>query len=295
MNKVIVLGLLLGVSLLWSCQKDEAVTQQDPALVFYMVFDENQVRLDNLGNPSSIGAGNAAQTPEVAAMAVHYIELAPTAHTQLGEGAVLYNSPSTTAGGAQAIDMSKLTYAGQGSEYVRISLRNVPPGTYQYIRVSLAYQQGSIALHVPGTPAGDLDGIGVLRSYLGYRNYVGNITEGGEQIHVNGNRLQGFWAFYTDLSPHYTNLDTGSSAATTVVNPIADTSPIPQGSCVVTGMFDPPLVITGNETGDVSIETRFSVNNSFEWNDPNGNGLWEPTLGENPVDMGVRGLVPVVR
>jgi hypothetical protein len=64
---------------------------------------------------------------------------------------------------------------------------------------------------------------------------------------------------------------------------------------VVTGRFDPPLVITGREAGDVTIETRFSINNSFEWNDPNGNGLWEPTLGEEPVDMGVRGLIPVVR
>jgi hypothetical protein len=281
--------------LLVGCQKDEPITQNDPALVFTMAFDAQQARLDNLGNPSVVATGNAAQTPDMANMAVHYIELAPTATTQLGEGVVVYNSPSTTQGGATAIDMGKLNYVGNGQTYARVALQNIPPGTYEYVRVSLAYQEGTLALHVPGTAAGDLNGTGRLRSFLGYNNYVGSVAQGGQTIAVNANRTQGFWAFYVDLSPHYTQLDTGQSAGTTVVNPIAGTSPIPAGSCVVTGRFDPPLVITGREAGDVTIETRFSINNSFEWDDPNGNGLWEPTLGEEPVDMGVRGLIPVVR
>ena len=40
----------------------------------------------------------------------------------------------------------------------------------------------------------------------------------------------------------------------------------------------------------------FSINNSFEWKDLNGDGFFEPTDGVNPgdtvVDMGLRGLFP---
>lgn len=124
--------------LLAGCQKDEPITQNDPALVFTMAFDAQQARLDNLGNPSVVATGNAAQTPDMANMAVHYIELAPTATTQLGEGMVVYNSPSTTQGGATAIDMGKLNYVGNGQTYARVALQNIPPGTYEYVRVSLA-------------------------------------------------------------------------------------------------------------------------------------------------------------
>jgi hypothetical protein len=38
-----------------------------------------------------------------------------------------------------------------------------------------------------------------------------------------------------------------------------------------------------------------STNNSFEWNDSNGNGKWDVDPGsfENVVDMGLRGLIPI--
>ena len=87
------------------------------------------------------------------------------------------------------------------------------------------------------------------------------------------------------------------AGSTTVVNPLFATSPIPAGSCVVTGKFDRPLVISGNETEDITVTLSFSINNSFEWKDTNGNGKLDiyadgVTPAEQIVDMGLRGLIP---
>lgn len=80
--------------------------------------------------------------------------------------------------------------------------------------------------------------------------------------------------------------------ATTVPNPLAATSPIPAGSCVVTGQFVNPLVIAGNETADVDLILSLSINKSFEWIEVNNDGMFEPLAGETVVDMGLRGLIP---
>jgi hypothetical protein len=45
----------------------------------------------------------------------------------------------------------------------------------------------------------------------------------------------------------------------------------------------------------VVVKVKLSINKSFEWKDLNGNGKWDPTKGENVVDMGVRGMIPVVQ
>ena len=37
-----------------------------------------------------------------------------------------------------------------------------------------------------------------------------------------------------------------------------------------------------------------TTNNSFEWTEVTADGKFEPTNGEQVVDMGFRGLVPVV-
>jgi hypothetical protein len=63
---------------------------------------------------------------------------------------------------------------------------------------------------------------------------------------------------------------------------------------VVTGQFDEPLIITGNETQDVVVTISLSTNNSFEWQDLNNNNLFDPLEGETVVDMGLRGLKPIV-
>ncbi|MDB4678319.1 hypothetical protein OAE93_01170, partial [bacterium] len=71
---------------------------------------------------------------------------------------------------------------------------------------------------------------------------------------------------------------------------IFDSSPVPQGSCLVTGTFAAPLVINGDETEDVVVVLSVSTNQSFEWTDPDGNGQYDPLDGDVPVDMGLRGI-----
>jgi hypothetical protein len=109
---------------------------------------------------------------------------------------------------------------------------------------------------------------------------------------VNANKKQGYWAFETVGQIIQGQAPPG---ATTVPNPIFATSPVPQGSCVVTGPFASPLVISANETKDIHIVVSLSVNKSFEWKDHNSpDGIYEPGAGDTVVDMGVRGLIPIV-
>jgi hypothetical protein len=111
---------------------------------------------------------------------------------------------------------------------------------------------------------------------------------------VTGNHLQGYWGFYTNVMGVDYKAE-GQAPATTVVNP-NPLSPIPPGSCLVTGLFftnnqNQPLHITGNETSDIIITISLSTNKSFEWHENTADGLFEPSIGEAVVDMGLRGMI----
>jgi hypothetical protein len=86
-----------------------------------------------------------------------------------------------------------------------------------------------------------------------------------------------------------------------VVNPLFASSPIPAGSCLVTGQFvnanggNQLLTITGNETSDITVYVSLSTNKSFEWVE-HGNDTWyEPLGGDTVVDMGIRGMIPKIQ
>jgi hypothetical protein len=102
--------------------------------------------------------------------------------------------------------------------------------------------------------------------------------------------LQGYWGLETAYG-----VFSGDAPVTTVPNPIASSSPIPAGSCVVTGPFTIPLTITGKETKDIKVTVSLSTNKSFEWKDHNLNGIYEPLDGDSVVNMGIRGLVPTAQ
>lgn len=104
---------------------------------------------------------------------------------------------------------------------------------------------------------------------------------------MNANKLQGYWAFETAYNVTQGQVPAGG---TTVPNPLFNSSPIPQGSCVVTGAFQNPLIITGNETQNVVVTVSLSTNKSFEWEEHSTPGYYEPALGDVVVDMGVRGM-----
>ncbi len=274
--------------LLFACSEDNDDTQQpnNPNLVIKLKFDPNQERLNNIGEPATIPSGNATQSPNVNRMSANYIELAPGAFTALGDGEVIFSGDETTAGGNNAINFQNAHFAGDNETFLTIPLSNVTAGTYEWVRVSLAYQEGEIDFLLNGT-----DYTGTLGSFVGYNTYITSFDLNGETIDVNGNRLQGFWAFEAEGFVTQGQVPEG---ATTVPNPLFDSSPIPQGSCVVTGEFENGFTITGNETQDIVVILSFSTNNSFEWTEVNADGKYEPSAGEQVVDMGLRGLIPMV-
>ncbi|HLP11203.1 MAG TPA: hypothetical protein VK177_04665 [Flavobacteriales bacterium] len=277
--------------LIVGCKKDEpeptppSTTPADvPELVFKFKFDSTQVRLDAFGNPCTVPAGHAAQSPKFNTMSAHYIELSPSATTAVGAGAILYHAPETSAGGSTAIDFNNGIHAAEGVIWKKVPISSIAPGTYNYLRVSLAYQNYDIKYKYSGSMY-----TGTLASFVGYKTYLSTYTIKTQTVTVNANKLQGYWGFET-----FGTVFEGEAPGTTVVNPLFATSPIPAGSCLATGQFAAPLVITGSETNDIVITISLSTNNSFEWEDDGGDGLYEPTAGDSVVDMGLRGLIPIV-
>jgi hypothetical protein len=284
--------LLLCTAFLFSCKKDDPEmpapsAENGPYLILKLHFDEDQQRLDNFGNPAVVPSGHATQTPQFNTMSAHYAELIPNALTWLGEGEVLYEGPETTAGGDLAIDFDQAVLVGEGEEFQRIPLSSITAGQYEYLRMSLSYQNFDISLQASGI---NLDG--TLAGFIGFNNYISNYTIEGDVVEVNGNKLQGYWGFESDFGVIEGQAPEG---ATTVVNPLWDSSPIPPGSCLVTGEFPEALSITGNETEDIEVVVSLSVNNSFEWVDSNDDGIYQPAENEPVVDMGIRGMIPTVQ
>lgn len=268
----------------YSCDKEEASTEH--YLILKFKFDPTQARLNNLGQPTAVPAGHAAQSPVFNTISSHYVEMAPNANTQLGQGTVLYHAPETTAGGATAIDFSQAKIVAQDEVFLKIPLKQITAGTYQWMRVSLSYQNYGITVRHSGA-----DYQGTLASFVGFNTYITNHSIGNTFFTVNGNRPQGYWAFALNDFP-YSSSGQAPAGATTVPNPLAATSPIPAGSCVVTGQFAVPLQISGNESKDVVVTLSLSTNHSFEWIDSTPDGKYEPSAGETVVDMGLRGLLP---
>ncbi|MBK6340539.1 MAG: hypothetical protein IPF63_13420 [Bacteroidetes bacterium] len=289
----------------FSCKKD--ATPQGPSLNLVFKFSPTQERLDNLGNASVVKAGNAAQNPVVRKMSGHYVELVPSKFTLLGEGAVIYKGaelPASNDGYTSCIDFSKAKIAGENETFISVPFKDIKPGTYEYLRISVSYQSGDIKFNINDVPyAGNTydltDQTATLNSFLGFNTKIGTQTVRTKSYTENSPQTQGFWAFETGLVSPYSAFDIlekgkSPAGATTVVNPLeAFGVIIPRGSCIVTGKLDAPLVITGDEAADKKAILSFSINKSFEWVDTNSNGKWDytyPETIEQIVDMGLRGL-----
>lgn len=285
------LVLFLLTMTLFSCNESIIIDPNEPQLVFKFKFDPTQERLDGFGNLSTIPDGNAGQSPMFNSISAHYIELAPDSTTLLGLGEILYKSAETNAGGATAIDFAKSVVVAEGEVFYSVPLSSIPAGTYDWLRVSLAYQNYDILLDATVNNI-DFENIkATAASFIGYNTYISKYKVKDETISVNANKLQGYVGVET---PYTLNEFQAPEGATTVPNPIFNTSPIEPGSCVVTGAFHNGLTITGSETEDIVVTMSLSTNKSFEWKDDNGNGKYEPLLNEQVVDMGIRGLIPII-
>jgi hypothetical protein len=293
-NSASIAAVLIALILFAGCKKE---TTTEPKLIFKFKFDPGQERLGNLGTPDTLPSGHAGQSPNFNAMSAHYIELAQGPFTLLGKGAVLYRAPETSVGGANAIDFEKSRFAKDGEAFYEVPLKDVTPGNYEYLRVSLAYQNYDVYLYIDTTISGihiEKESPCTVASFIGFNSYVKTYKVKNQDITVNANKSQGYWGFEysTDFYGYPYNLLTDGQAPAGSFN----TSPIPQGSCLVTGAFmGAPLRITGSETKDVVVTVSLSTNKSFEWVEANNDGKWEPSKGEVIVDMGVRGMIPSVK
>ena len=288
MRKIYLLIICAFPVVIVSCKKDG---NSEPSVNFIFKFDSTQARLSNTGLPAGVAAGNKAQSPVFNTMSAHYLELSPDQFTPLAGGNVLYKAPETTAGGASAIDFSKARFAGEGETFLKIPLKDLKPGSYNWLRISLAYQNYTIKLN---TPIQSFNA--TVASFIGFNTYIENFKIKDSTMNVNANKSQGFWALEASSSG-FGIVESGQAppGATTVPNPIFDSSPVPAGSCVVTGKFSSPLEIKGNETSDITIVISLSVNKSFEWKDMDGNNTYDPLNGDQVVDMGIRGLIPIIK
>ena len=239
-----------------------------------------------MGQPATLPIGNAAQSPFFNTISAHYFELAPNANTQIGQGTILYHAPETNIGGSNAIDFSQSKIVAANETFLKIPLKDIAAGSYEWVRVSLSYQDYQISIRNSGT-----DYMGTMASFVGFNTYISTHNIGNNFFPVNGNKAQGYWEFAINNQP-YSNFGQAPAGATTVPNPIATTSPIPVGSCVVTGKFSNNLILTGAESKDINVTLTLSINHSFEWQEVVNDGKFEPSIGENVVDMGLRGLIP---
>ncbi len=273
-------------------------SEAGPKLIFKFKFDSTQARLNNFGAPSVIAVGNAAQSPRFNGMSAHYLELASDDITQLGKGEVLYRAEETSCGGNNAIVFCKSVVCKDGDVFFSIPFSKIKAGNYKWLRVSLAYQNYDVKIKTNST--GQING--TLASFVGFNTYVSKYKMKSAVMTPTlsggpGNKPQGYWGFYTSV--FNTDVKTeGQAPQTTVVNP-NPSSPIPNGSCVVTGEFfnmggnaTQPLTITGSESQDRIITVSLSTNKSFEWKEVNVDGLFQPDIGESVVDMGLRGMIP---
>lgn len=285
---------------LLSCKKETTNdTASQANLVFKFKFDPTQERLNNIGQPAAMAAGHAGQSPSFNGMSAHYIELAQTGLTALGKGAILYRAAETTLGGDNAIEFDKSTASGNNEVFFETPLKNITPGVYEWLRLSLAYQNYDVKYYVDTVIAGitiKQEFNGTVASFIGFNTYIKNYKIKDQSIAVNANKKQGYWGFETTptfngISYPVTITGQAPEGATTVVNPLFATSPVPAGSCVVTSDFPSGgLKITGKETNDIIVEISLSTNKSFEWIEVVNDGKWAPSKGEQVIDMGIRGM-----
>ncbi|WP_298396002.1 hypothetical protein [Flavobacterium sp.] len=288
MKKLVLFIIVVALSVSFFSCEDLDDNQVEPMLIIKFKFDSNQARLNNLGQPSFVPFGNAAQSPVFNTISSHYIEFAKDATTQLGDGNVVYQGQETTIGGDNAIDFSKAKIVAEGEAFLEIPLKDLSIGKYEWMRVLLSYQNFNVKIRKPSS---SLEYDGTLESFIGFNTYITTHNIGNTFFQVDANKPQGYWAFVLDDFP-YSASGQAPVGATTAPNPIAGSSPTSPISGIVTGKFNTPLEITGLEKKNVVVTLSLSTNKSFEWVDTNGNGKFDPSQGETVLDMGLRGLVP---
>jgi len=158
---------LLSLIIFTSCKKEEKVNPNEAKLIVKLAVNPEQLRLGNDGSPATIPNGNAAQNPSFNIISAHYLELAPDAFTLLGEGTVLYQAPETTAGGNTAINFEQSILVKPGETFLEIPLKDIQKGSYEWVRLSLSYQNYDVTFYFNGIAY-----TGTLASFVGFNTYI---------------------------------------------------------------------------------------------------------------------------
>jgi hypothetical protein len=120
--------------------------QNGPKLIFKIVLDSTQARLNNSGGLATIPAGNAGQVPQMNVLSVHYIEIAQTDSTKLGAGTILYQAEETNCGGDKAILFCKTVLCNNGEVFFSLPFNKIPAGAYKWLRIAVGYQNFNIKI-----------------------------------------------------------------------------------------------------------------------------------------------------
>ncbi|MCD8528414.1 MAG: hypothetical protein LRY27_00155 [Chitinophagales bacterium] len=205
MKNILFISLAMVLISLSACKKDK----QEPMLIFKYTFDENGERLNNFGNPATIPAGNAAQTPDFQKLGIHSIELINYVVSLPTENTVLYKGETKEVNGVSGIDFSAEKIVSEGEVLVKIPIKDITPGTYNYLRNSLGYQNYKINFLYADSTLGNLNLVGNIASFVGYRTYITNFDLAGQNIDVNDMKDQGYFAFH--IASPFPFTQTGSS------------------------------------------------------------------------------------
>jgi hypothetical protein len=282
------------------CEFPDTIWKNTPAakqLVFRLKFDSTQIRLNDQGLASAPSAGTGAQSPSLTGMGLDYIELMPNANTPPGAGVLLYKTKETTCGGNKAGNFCKGVVVGENEVLFSVDLNLIPPGSYPWIRVSIAYQELKIMARSvsAGNQKACLAGFSSELTYLSKTKVDNAVLT--PTLNGVGNKNRGYWLFYQQIFNLSYRLE-GNSPHTTVVNPNTqapntNTLSFVYGEFVNSSNSNPQaLSISGNELSNIEVILSISTNKSFEWTELTQDGLFQPEIGESVLDFGCRGLIP---
>ena len=291
----------------------------DRYLVIKFKFNDTLARMNDAGIVigDSIGASNAAVTPKYNSISANFLALFPNDSSKFSDAIPIYTAAIKDS---IAFAFNKYMVVKEGETFLEIPLTAIKPGSYKWLGAGLAYSNVDVPFkieYVFNNNTYNSSYTGTVATLLSGPSYINEIQIKDKNIIRNGNEPQGFWAFESRfgfggfLDSIFTKNDYVAPNATTVVNPLFGNTILPNFKSygITTGKIfgnksykngdvkeeQTPLVITGLETESIILELNLSTRNSFIWEDGNQNKMWEPFKGERIVDMGLRGMKPLIK
>jgi hypothetical protein len=245
-----------------SCTK---TTENERYLILKFKFDNTLPRLNKFGRDTGVLIGNAAQNPMFNYISSDYAELTSDSTTLLGKGDVLYTGSQYYKFGdtIPGTDFSKSIVVKEGEAFLTIPLRSITAGSYEFLRLSVAYQNFDVNFRMDTNIANFIDPItnvqipgvnlhgnytGTVASFIASKTFfdVGYTIKHNLTQRDSAMVLQGAWDFETNVGtggisyPYYvlTQSQLSGDTTTTVVNPLYLINPIPKRSCIITAAFN---------------------------------------------------------